>query len=75
MHGPLLSPRRWQLVLAPVQRAVFRALVFWRDAVCRQEDESTGYVLPRAQLATLSKDMPGAAPPCAAPPPPRQNRA
>jgi ribonuclease D len=44
---------------SPVQRAVGGALLRWRDGVCREEDEGIGYVLPRAQLITLAKNMPG----------------
>ena len=28
--------------------------------MCREEDESTGYVLPKAQLAMLAQEQPGA---------------
>lgn len=43
-----------------MQRAVFGALLAWRDRVCREEDEGTGYVMPKAQLTTLAQNMPGA---------------
>ena len=35
------------------------ALFAWRDGVCREEDESTGYVMPKAQLAMLAQEQPG----------------
>ena len=38
---------------------VFSALFEWRDKICREEDESTGYVLPKAQLVMLTQEMPG----------------
>lgn len=34
------------------------ALYEWRDSVCRQLDESTGFVLARAQLLKLALAMP-----------------
>ena len=33
-------------------------LYAWRDRVARERDESTGYVLPRAQLGRLATRMP-----------------
>lgn len=54
--------RRWGLQLTPQQASVFAALWEWRSRVCRAEDESTGYVLPKAQLVALAQDMPGERP-------------
>lgn len=54
--------RRWGLTLTPAQTSVFAALMAWRDRVCRAEDESTGYVLPKAQLVALAQAMPGRGP-------------
>lgn len=56
-HAEVLE--RWGLRLSALQAAVFAALFAWRDGVCRAEDESTGYVLPKAQLVTLAQSMPG----------------
>lgn len=44
--------------LSPLQRRVFALLYFWRDRVARQEDESTGYVLPNHALMKLAKAAP-----------------
>lgn len=52
--------RRSEAPFSGVQRAVFAALFAWRDAVCREEDEGVGYVLPRAALLNLAQNMPGA---------------
>ena len=54
-----LSPLRCIPRLTPEQCGVFCALYEWRDRVCREEDESTGYVLPKAQLAMLAQEQPG----------------
>lgn len=40
--------------LGELRAGLFR----WRDATCRELDESTGYVLPRVLLARLSQQMP-----------------
>ncbi|CAG8492553.1 1495_t:CDS:10 [Funneliformis caledonium] len=40
------------------QLAVFKVLHAWRDRIAREEDESTGYVLPNEMLMTLSEKMP-----------------
>ena len=50
---------RWSLFLRTQQMRVFSALFEWRDEICREEDESTGYVLPKAQLVMLTQEMPG----------------
>lgn len=42
-----------------MQAGVFCALYEWRDRVCREEDESGGYVLPKAQLTLLAQEPPG----------------
>jgi len=50
---------RWELSLTSLQRQVLFAAASWRDSVCRELDEGTGYVLPRSQLITLAQQMPG----------------
>ncbi|CAN6296458.1 unnamed protein product [Urochloa humidicola] len=40
------------------QLAVVAALHGWRDRIARQEDESTGYVLPNKALIEIAKQMP-----------------
>ncbi|OEL38949.1 Protein RRP6-like 2 [Dichanthelium oligosanthes] len=40
------------------QLAVVSALHEWRDRIARQEDESTGYVLPNKALIEIAKQMP-----------------
>ena len=40
------------------QLSVFMALYSWRDKIAREEDESFGYVLSRAQLITLAETRP-----------------
>ncbi|PAN51502.1 hypothetical protein PAHAL_9G598800 [Panicum hallii] len=40
------------------QLAVVAALHEWRDRIARQEDESTGYVLPNKALIEIAKQMP-----------------
>uniref|UniRef100_A0A8C5QXY1 Exosome complex component 10 n=1 Tax=Leptobrachium leishanense TaxID=445787 RepID=A0A8C5QXY1_9ANUR len=40
------------------QLAAFRLLFAWRDKMARQEDESTGYVLPNHMLLKISEELP-----------------
>uniref|UniRef100_A0A8C3Y1K5 Exosome complex component 10 n=1 Tax=Catharus ustulatus TaxID=91951 RepID=A0A8C3Y1K5_CATUS len=40
------------------QLAAFRLLFAWRDKLARQEDESTGYVLPNHMLLKISEELP-----------------
>ncbi|XP_022925220.1 protein RRP6-like 2 [Cucurbita moschata] len=40
------------------QLAVAAGLFEWRDAVAREEDESTGYILPNKTLLDIAKQMP-----------------
>ncbi|KAM3922697.1 exosome complex component 10 [Leptodactylus fuscus] len=40
------------------QLAAFRLLFAWRDKMARQEDESTGYVLPNHMLMKISEELP-----------------
>lgn len=40
------------------QLELFRLLYVWRDAMARQEDESTGYVLPKHMLFQIADIMP-----------------
>ncbi|KAF5828156.1 hypothetical protein DUNSADRAFT_18110 [Dunaliella salina] len=55
------SVLRWELSLTSLQREVLFAAALWRDTVCRELDEGTGYVLPRSQLITLAQHMPDTA--------------
>ena len=48
-------PRRTR---CPARARPPAALHDWRDATARRLDESTGYVLPRAQLVKLAQAMP-----------------
>ena len=50
---------KWSLRLNPMQLGVFCSLYEWRDRVCRAEDESGGYVMPKAMLTVLAQEMPG----------------
>ncbi|CAM9318723.1 unnamed protein product, partial [Lampetra planeri] len=40
------------------QLTAFRLLFAWRDRLARQEDESTGYVLPTHMLRKISEELP-----------------
>ncbi|XP_060132225.1 exosome component 10 isoform X1 [Zootoca vivipara] len=40
------------------QLAAFRLLFAWRDKLGRQEDESTGYVLPNHMLLKIAEELP-----------------
>ncbi|KAM6977515.1 exosome complex component 10 [Aplochiton taeniatus] len=40
------------------QLAAFRLLFNWRDKLARQEDESTGYVLPNHMMIKISEELP-----------------
>ncbi|NXO04235.1 EXOSX protein, partial [Rhinopomastus cyanomelas] len=40
------------------QLAAFRLLFAWRDRMARQEDESTGYVLPNHMLLKIAEELP-----------------
>ncbi|KNA10843.1 hypothetical protein SOVF_140560 [Spinacia oleracea] len=44
--------------LNATQLFVLSALFEWRDTVARQDDESTGYVLPNKQLLEIAKRLP-----------------
>jgi exosome complex exonuclease RRP6 len=41
-----------------LQLTVFKRLHQWRDGVARQEDESTGYVIPNRALINLAASLP-----------------
>lgn len=41
-----------------LQQRVFRRLYFWRDAVAREEDESSMYVLPNQLLVQITGHLP-----------------
>jgi len=45
-------------VRSPQQKMALKTLFAWRDAVARQEDESTGYVLPNHMLIQLANRLP-----------------
>ncbi|XP_040007563.1 exosome component 10 [Xiphias gladius] len=40
------------------QLTAFRLLFAWRDKLARQEDESTGYVLPTHMMTKISEELP-----------------
>ncbi|CAF1671665.1 unnamed protein product, partial [Rotaria sordida] len=40
------------------QLAALKSLYYWRDRIARQEDESTGYVLPNHMLLQISEILP-----------------
>ncbi|KAG7521384.1 exosome component 10 [Solea senegalensis] len=40
------------------QLTAFRLLFAWRDKLARQEDESTGYVLPTHMMSKISEELP-----------------
>lgn len=40
------------------QLTAFRLLFAWRDKLARQEDESTGYVLPSHMMSKISEELP-----------------
>uniref|UniRef100_A0A667WTG0 Exosome complex component 10 n=1 Tax=Myripristis murdjan TaxID=586833 RepID=A0A667WTG0_9TELE len=40
------------------QLTAFRLLFAWRDKLARQEDESTGYVLPNHMMIKISEELP-----------------
>ncbi|KAK7128557.1 hypothetical protein R3I94_016956 [Phoxinus phoxinus] len=40
------------------QLAAFRLLYAWRDKLARQEDESTGYILPNHMMIKIAEELP-----------------
>ncbi|NXP72759.1 EXOSX protein, partial [Ramphastos sulfuratus] len=50
--------RRQRKHLNTQQLAAFRLLFAWRDKTARQEDESTGYVLPNHMLLKIAEELP-----------------
>jgi exosome complex exonuclease RRP6 len=42
-----------------MQKAVYRAVHWWRESVSREEDESTRYVLPNQYLFRIAETPPG----------------
>lgn len=44
--------------LTPMQFQIFKALHLWRDGLAREQDESTGYVLPNHMLFTMAEVAP-----------------
>ncbi|KFP22268.1 Exosome component 10, partial [Egretta garzetta] len=50
--------RRQKKHLNTQQLSAFRLLFAWRDKIARQEDESTGYVLPNHMLLKIAEELP-----------------
>ncbi|KFO77266.1 Exosome component 10, partial [Cuculus canorus] len=50
--------RRQKKHLNTQQLTAFRLLFAWRDKMARQEDESTGYVLPNHMLLKIAEELP-----------------
>ncbi|NXN23031.1 EXOSX protein, partial [Nycticryphes semicollaris] len=50
--------RRQKKHLNTQQLVAFRLLFAWRDKMARQEDESTGYVLPNHMLMKIAEELP-----------------
>ncbi|XP_054857714.1 exosome component 10 isoform X2 [Eublepharis macularius] len=50
--------RKQKKLLNTQQLTAFRLLFAWRDKMARQEDESTGYVLPNHMLLKISEELP-----------------
>ncbi|XP_041129731.1 exosome component 10-like [Polyodon spathula] len=50
--------RKQKKPLDTQQLTAFRLLYAWRDQISRQEDESTGYVLPNHMLIKISEELP-----------------
>uniref|UniRef100_A0ACB8EFA7 Exosome component 10 n=1 Tax=Sphaerodactylus townsendi TaxID=933632 RepID=A0ACB8EFA7_9SAUR len=50
--------RKQKKLLNSQQLAAFRLLFAWRDKMARQEDESTGYILPNHMLLKISEELP-----------------
>ncbi|NXH79163.1 EXOSX protein, partial [Hydrobates tethys] len=50
--------RRQKKHLNTQQLAAFRLLFAWRDKMAREEDESTGYVLPNHMLLKIAEELP-----------------
>ncbi|XP_053818916.1 exosome component 10 [Vidua chalybeata] len=50
--------RRQKKHLDTQQLAAFRLLFAWRDKIARQQDESTGYVLPNHMLLKIAEELP-----------------
>uniref|UniRef100_U9TN51 HRDC domain-containing protein n=1 Tax=Rhizophagus irregularis (strain DAOM 181602 / DAOM 197198 / MUCL 43194) TaxID=747089 RepID=U9TN51_RHIID len=56
--GYMRLQAKWKTSFDYQQFAVFKALHAWRDRIAREEDESTGYVLPNEMLIAMSEKMP-----------------
>ncbi|XP_051907021.1 exosome component 10 [Hippocampus zosterae] len=50
--------RKQKRSLNTQQLTAFRLLYAWRDKLARQEDESTGYVLPTHMMIKISEELP-----------------
>lgn len=57
-HLKLYEKWRSKKRLNEKQLELFRLIFVWRDAMARQEDESTGYVLPKHMLYQIAEIMP-----------------
>ena len=57
-EGHITLARRQNVQLGAPQMGVLRALFAWRDAIAREEDESTAFVLPNHQLFRLASGAP-----------------
>ncbi|KFM26587.1 Exosome component 10 [Auxenochlorella protothecoides] len=62
----LQAALKLDVVLSGPQLAVFEALYNWRDGEARTQDESPGFICPRAQLVALALAMPTTGPEVAA---------
>ena len=54
----LLSNNKGPRLHSTLQLTVFKRLHQWRDQIAREEDESTGYVLPNRSLINLAASLP-----------------
>jgi exosome complex exonuclease RRP6 len=54
----LLLNNKGPHLYSKLQLTVFKRLHQWRDGVARQEDESTGYVIPNRALINLAASLP-----------------
>uniref|UniRef100_A0A665THB1 Exosome complex component 10 n=1 Tax=Echeneis naucrates TaxID=173247 RepID=A0A665THB1_ECHNA len=50
--------RKQKMSFNTQQLTAFRLLFAWRDKLARQEDESTGYVLPTHMMSKISEELP-----------------
>uniref|UniRef100_A0A8C4TDH1 Exosome complex component 10 n=1 Tax=Erpetoichthys calabaricus TaxID=27687 RepID=A0A8C4TDH1_ERPCA len=57
-HSYLELYKKQKKLLNTQQLTALRLLYRWRDQIARQEDESTGYVLPNHMLMKISEELP-----------------